>query len=204
VRRPGTLLSADMRFFCKRPPKPVKGEGVPKCEEEKHNELEHSNETKGNPAGAATDHQEKKASQENEVSGVGVENEMERRHDPHLSAEMRQKSFIIEQQRKREEVANASNAFVANQQVLYLFKATETWYDATIAGVHFDDGPDRPYYTIRFWRNEIEYDEDHCVESAVRRIVEKQTTPDRLRRVDFDPEQTWRILNNSSFLPGVN
>lgn len=193
-----------MRFFRKRLPKSGNDEGPAKSLEKKYDEFDDTNEMKCNPARAATDHQEKNKSKEDESRGPLDEKEKETQLDPFLAAELQQKRFIIEQQRKREEVAKANNTFVANQQVTYFFKATETWYDATIAGVHYDDGPDRPYYTIRFWRNDIEFDEDHCVESAVRRVVEKQTTPDRLRRVEFDPEQTWRILNNSSFVPGVN
>ncbi|KAI2503735.1 hypothetical protein MHU86_10716 [Fragilaria crotonensis] len=193
-----------MRFFRKRLPKSGNDEGPAKCLAKKYDEFDDTNEMKCNPARAATDHQEKNKSKEDESRGPLDEKEKEKQLDPFLAAELQQKRFIIEQQRKREEVAKANNTFVANQQVTYFFKATETWYDATIAGVHYDDGPDRPYYTIRFWRNDIEFDEDHCVESAVRRVVEKQTTPDRLRRVEFDPEQTWRILNNSTFVPGVN
>jgi uncharacterized protein with LGFP repeats len=103
---------------------------------------------------------------------------------------------LIDNQQQREEVASARGAFVENQRVRYFFKANDTWYDATIVGVHYDDGPDRPYYTIRFWRNGVEYDENH-MESVVRQVVEKQTTPERLERVAFDPELTWKILTEA-------
>jgi hypothetical protein len=53
------------------------------------------------------------------------------------------------------------------------------------------------YYTIQFWRNEVEYDDEDDYEAVVCRFVEKQTTPDRLESVDFDPEKTWAILQNS-------
>jgi len=44
------------------------------------------------------------------------------------------------------------------------------WKDATVVKVHYDDGPDEPYYTIKFSRSGEE--------------VEKQTTAGRLRRRD--------------------
>jgi len=43
----------------------------------------------------------------------------------------------------------------------------ETWVPCEITGVHLDDGPEDPYYTIRFNRGE--------------ESMEKQTQPDRLR-----------------------
>ena len=50
-------------------------------------------------------------------------------------------------QRSKEEVeARARGHFVKKQKVRYLHKATDTWHDAVIVGVHFDDGPDKPYY----------------------------------------------------------
>lgn len=37
--------------------------------------------------------------------------------------------------------------FVEKQRVRYFHKGTETWHNnAVIVGVHFDDGPDKPYY----------------------------------------------------------
>ena len=104
---------------------------------------------------------------------------------------------IIGTQRQREEVASGKGAFVENQRVRYFFKGNETWYDAIIVGVHYDDGPDRPYYTIRFWRNCPEYEENH-MDSVDRQVVEKQTTPDRLERVNFDPELTWKALTEAT------
>ena len=107
------------------------------------------------------------------------------------------RKHIIDAQRVREENARMCNTFVQHQRVSYFFKGAETWHDATICDVHYDDGPDRPYYTIQYWGNEVEYDDEEGHESVVCRLVEKQTTTDRLHRVDFDPDKTWMILKKS-------
>jgi hypothetical protein len=97
---------------------------------------------------------------------------------------------LVAAQRQRED--DAAPLFVNNQRVRYLFKATETWYDAVIVAVHLDDGPEKPYYTIAYTRHDVETDCDN--ESVVARRVEKQTTPDRLERVEFDAELTLANL----------
>lgn len=191
-----------MRFFRRRLPK----QGSAKSQEKKHTgQVEHDGgshadiddtEETANSLISATSTSETKHFNKDEARGVVKdENEDKIPHDQLPSAEGLQKRRIIELQRKREEMASVNDTFVVNQQVSYFFKANETRYNATIVGVHYDDGPDRPYYTVRFWRNEVE-DNDEGIESVVCQIVEKQTTPDRLERVDFDPEQTWRVLNN--------
>ena len=200
------ILLADMKFFRKRLPKPTNGEGAATPQEKKNTdkveregdssvELD-TRKTTARSLDSTTNDEKTKVSKPDKASEVVKdEDERERLHDPLPSDEGLQTHLIVEAQRKREEMASLKNAFVVNQQASYFCKATETRYDATIVGVHFDDGPDRPYYTVRFWRNEVENEEEGG-ESVVRRSVEKQTTPDRLERVDFDPEQTWRILNN--------
>lgn len=124
--------------------------------------------------------------------------EVKRAQKPVPSADEQQKNLqIIDNQRQREEVASAKGVFVENQRVRYFFKTNETWYDAIIVGVHYDDGPDRPYYTIRYWRNSVDCNENQ-IDSVVRHVVEKQTTPDRLERVDFDPQLTWKALTEAA------
>ena len=36
--------------------------------------------------------------------------------------------------------------FVKKQKVQYHHRGTNTFHDATVVGVHYDDGPDKPYY----------------------------------------------------------
>jgi hypothetical protein len=99
-----------------------------------------------------------------------------------LTAEELEKQQVPATQRQRKEDVLIQAAFVEDQRVRYFCKATAIWFDALVVCVHSDDGPDRPYYTIRFWRTDVVNDEDGH-ESALLRMVEKQTTPDRLERV---------------------
>lgn len=102
------------------------------------------------------------------------------------------RQLVKAQQKREKDAASRNDSYVVNQRVRYYFKGTETWYDAVIAGVHLDDGPDRPYYTIAYWRHDVEGEE-----AVVARRVEKQTTPDRLERVPFDAKETLRILTEN-------
>jgi hypothetical protein len=52
----------------------------------------------------------------------------------------------LETQKEKEEEAATRGAFIKQQRVKYHHKASDAYYDAVIIGVHFDDGPDRPYY----------------------------------------------------------
>ena len=52
----------------------------------------------------------------------------------------------LDAQKKAEEAAASQGVFVKNQRVQYLNKLTNSVSDAVIIGVHFDDGPDDPYY----------------------------------------------------------
>lgn len=42
--------------------------------------------------------------------------------------------------------AEKTGSFAKKQRVEYHHKATDRRYDAFVVGVHFDDGPDHPYY----------------------------------------------------------
>ena len=94
---------------------------------------------------------------------------------------------VLEGQRKREMKASAEGRFTKNQRVRYFKKSNspehpDTYKDAHIVDVHYDDGIENPYYTIQYERE----DGDR---------VEKQTTGDRLKSVDFEEEQAWAILS---------
>lgn len=61
--------------------------------------------------------------------------------------EYRQRKRQLDAQWKLEEEAKSRGAFAKKQRVKYYHKPTGKWYeDAYIVGVHFDDGPDKPYY----------------------------------------------------------
>ena len=45
-----------------------------------------------------------------------------------------------------EKNAEKNGHLAKKQRVKYYHKMNDTYYDAFIVGVHFDDGPDRPYY----------------------------------------------------------
>lgn len=52
----------------------------------------------------------------------------------------------LDAQRKLEEDAESRGAFAKKQRVKYHNKLHGRWDDAVIVGVHYDDGPDKPYY----------------------------------------------------------
>lgn len=52
----------------------------------------------------------------------------------------------LDYQQKMENEAESRGAFCKKQRVKYHNRIQDTWYDAVIVGVHFDDGPDNPYY----------------------------------------------------------
>lgn len=63
------------------------------------------------------------------------------------------------------------NKYSKNDPTVYFHKASGTNFDAKIVGVHFDDDPENPYYTIQYTASDGER-------------VERQTTEDRLLPVD--------------------
>lgn len=50
--------------------------------------------------------------------------------------------YEIEQKAEKE----MKDTFAKKQRVSYYVKADDIWIDAVVVGVHFDDGPDKPYY----------------------------------------------------------
>lgn len=99
----------------------------------------------------------------------------------------------LDAQQKAETEAESRGAFCKKQRVKYHNKLLGKWDDAVIVGVHYDDGPDKPYYTIRYQKEEADTDEDGNAETKWVN-VEKQTTSERLLRVPFDPDASWELL----------
>jgi prolyl oligopeptidase PreP (S9A serine peptidase family) len=89
--------------------------------------------------------------------------------------------------------ARGPNFYAKKQRVRYHNKATNSVCDAYIVGVHYDDGPNHPYYTIKYKRQCEEILEDGSKRTMVRE-VEKQTNPDRLSRVPWDENAAWKVL----------
>lgn len=71
----------------------------------------------------------------------------------------------------RDEQSQSFNKYSKNDKTIYFHKASGTNFDAKIVGVHFDDDPENPYYTIQYTSSDGER-------------VERQTTDDRLLPVN--------------------
>ena len=80
-------------------------------------------------------------------------------------------------------------------RLLYLILSSilSKFCDAVVVGVHFDDGPENPYYTIKYKKQCEEILDDGSKKTTVRE-VEKQTNPDRLSRVPWDEDKSWKVL----------
>lgn len=91
------------------------------------------------------------------------------------------KTNLLKDQRERERKASEAGHFMKHQRIRYHHKASDEWLDGHVVAVHYDDGPDKPYYTISYVFRD-------CDGS-----VEKQTTEDRIKPLDFDDEVTWAI-----------
>mmetsp|Transcript_47739 Transcript_47739/g.144347 ORF Transcript_47739/g.144347 Transcript_47739/m.144347 type:complete len:164 (-) Transcript_47739:228-719(-) len=84
-------------------------------------------------------------------------------------------------QLEAERAAERHGKLAKKQRVSYHHKASDRRYEAVVVGVHYDDGPDHPYYTIKYSK---ENDEE----------MEKQTTPDRLERLPWNEDASWEIM----------
>mmetsp|Transcript_4813 Transcript_4813/g.6490 ORF Transcript_4813/g.6490 Transcript_4813/m.6490 type:complete len:165 (-) Transcript_4813:1409-1903(-) len=104
------------------------------------------------------------------------------REEEKKERERRQKEREEKYQQNLEKEAEEKGMFVKKQFVIYHHKASKKKYYSQVVGVHFDDGPDRPYYTIKYERNEEISEEGGNVRMCIE-VVEKQTTPDRLIRI---------------------
>mmetsp|Transcript_4075 Transcript_4075/g.3857 ORF Transcript_4075/g.3857 Transcript_4075/m.3857 type:complete len:165 (-) Transcript_4075:178-672(-) len=99
----------------------------------------------------------------------------------------------LQTQLELENVAEKNGVFAKKQRVKYHHKSTDTHYRAIVVGVHFDDGPDRPYYTIKYDKPETHTDSDGTVNTTYH-LVEKQTDANRLMKVPWDEDKTWDII----------
>jgi hypothetical protein len=106
---------------------------------------------------------------------------------------LRMKQSALQSQEEKERQAEMMGLFVKKQRVRYLHKATEQWFEAHIIGVHLDDGPDKPYYTIKYKKYDVAVGDDGN-EVISETIMEKQTTPDRLERVPFCEDESWKLI----------
>ncbi|GAX21311.1 hypothetical protein FisN_1Lh145 [Fistulifera solaris] len=72
---------------------------------------------------------------------------------------------------RRDTPCRSFNKYSKNENTIYFHKASGTNFDAKVVGVHFDDDPENPYYTIQYTARDGEK-------------VERQTTEDRLLPVE--------------------
>lgn len=99
----------------------------------------------------------------------------------------------IRTQFELEKTAEKNGVLAKKQRVRYYHKIADTYFPAFVVGVHFDDGPDRPYYTIKYKKPESETDSDGK-EHTTFHSIEKQTDSNRLTTVPWDEEKTWDII----------
>lgn len=110
-----------------------------------------------------------------------------------LQIEEERKENLLKAQFEDESNAMDHGHFCKRQRVMYHHRSKDAFYEAVIVGVHYDDGPNKPYYTIRYKTTETLTDEQGKTFSQ-EMDVEKQTTPDRLSQLPWDEEKTWLII----------
>ena len=79
-----------------------------------------------------------------------------------LQAEYDRKFRLLKAQKDAEDRAETQGLYAKKQRVSYIHRGTNTQYDAMVVGVHFDDGPDKPYYVSKKNRHLFE-DFFHCL-----------------------------------------
>eukprot|EP00977_Amphora_coffeiformis_P015029 scaffold4298_cov183-Amphora_coffeaeformis.AAC.6 len=146
-------------------------------EEEEYDDNDHVSESDA----GANDVQEEE--QEQPANAVADHEQQQNHQDALLSPEerlARKRQEAMELQKVQETQALGRDSFCKNQRVGYLHKASGRQYEAVVVGVHLDDGIDRPYFTIRYYKSDANPPE----------MIEKQTTRDRLSHVSFDEAKT--------------
>ena len=128
---------------------------------------------------ASGDLAEARAEQEQQQAEAQRQKEAEEQRRRYVERKRR----LLSDQKEREDRASEAGMFVKNQRALYLHKASGQQVDAQVVGVHHDDGPDNPYYTIQYQPSQ---DGER---------IEKQTTGDRLDTVEWDEESSWEIMS---------
>ena len=131
----------------------------------------------------------------NEEEEVESEEEMEEKAEgewqpppkpaPPVSLLERKRQEAMKEQKRQETIALAQNSFCKNQRVQYLHRATGRRFEAVIVAVHFDDGVDHPYFTVRYETSGNQPE-----------TIEKQTTSDRLSYIAFDEAKTYQIISS--------
>jgi hypothetical protein len=71
----------------------------------------------------------------------------------------------------RDTLCRSFSKYSKNENTIYFHKASGTNFEAKVVGVHSDDDPENPYYTIQYTAQDGEK-------------VERQTTEDRLLPVE--------------------
>ena len=88
------------------------------------------------------------APKDDKVLYDGIAQEL--RQEEEAQRKLKQKMREEEMQLKLELEAEKKGLFAKNQNVMYHHKLSDTKYYSQVVGVHFDDGPDKPYY-VRFF-----------------------------------------------------
>jgi hypothetical protein len=83
---------------------------------------------------------------------------------------------------------------VKPQQVKYLHKATDTWHVTHIDGVRFENGPDKPYFTIKCRMHNVAVEESG-IENISELNIEKQANPGRLIRMPLNADKSWKLIH---------
>lgn len=112
-----------------------------------------------------------------------------------LQAEEYSRYTRLRSQFDQERTAETHGVFAKKQRVEYFNQSTATCHPAIILDVHLDDGPHRPYYTIKYLKP-LRYINDHGIEMETICEVEKQTERTQLTRVVWDDDAAWEALHN--------
>jgi prolyl oligopeptidase PreP (S9A serine peptidase family) len=111
------------------------------------------------------------------------------------SGSSKRRRLDVQLKAEREAAERGERFFAKKQRVRYHNKRTNSVCDAVVVGVHYDDGPNNPYYTIKY---KAQYETGEVLDDGSKKAtiieVEKQTTPDRLSRVPWDEDAAWKVL----------
>jgi len=113
----------------------------------------------------------------------------------HLQQQEYKRMTRLRAQYDSERAAESQGVLAKGQRVHYVVK-TDTEiknFEAVVIDVHLDDGPDNPYYTIKYKKTVIIENEDGT-EGQDLIEVEKQTQPDRLRRMEWNDDKSWDAI----------
>lgn len=111
-----------------------------------------------------------------------------------LQAEEYKRYQLLRSQFEQERDAEAKGVLAKKQRVEYKNQSTGVSHPAVVLDVHLDDGPDKPYYTIKYKKP---LEDDAGAQSHLVAEVEKQTDPERLKRVVWDEEAAFAAINGN-------